>query len=163
MGPDGSDPVNLSNNPADDLFPSWSPDGSQIAFVSNRDDGQFLYLMDADGSNLHLLSQQNGSEWPDWSPDGEMITFTSDADIYIIPADGSTPAVNLTNSPKKDSQPVWSPDGRQIAWLINNGGDQWNAWIMNTDGSNVRQLTNDNRVTDIAWTVDGQLFFALAE
>lgn len=60
MAADGSNQVNLTNNPADDTDPVWSPDGSQIAFVSNRDNGegggQFIYVMDADGSNVRQLT-----------------------------------------------------------------------------------------------------------
>lgn len=161
MGPDGSDPVNLSNNPADDFDPSMSPDGSQIAFVSNRENGaeggQFIYIMNSDGSNVHQLTMENECNYPDWSNDGKVITYTHKGDIFIIKADGSGESVNLTNSPEEDVQSAISPDGNQIAWL--SGGDQnWNIFLMNTDGSNVRQLTYDGKIYEVLWTVDGRLF-----
>ena len=70
MAGDGSNLVNLSNNAADDFDPAWSPDGSQIAFVSNRENevpGQFIYVMNADGSNVNQLTLEDGSDLPDYS------------------------------------------------------------------------------------------------
>jgi ABC-type sugar transport system substrate-binding protein len=161
MGPDGKDPLNLTGNPGDDFDPSWSPDGSRIAFVSNRANeqggGQFIYVMNADGSGARQLNQENESKWPDWSHDGSRITYTAQGDIYVINADGSGQAINLTSSPEDDQQSTWSPDGSQIAWL--SGSDRnWNIFVMNADGSNVRRLTDDGKVADVQWTVDGQLF-----
>jgi ABC-type sugar transport system substrate-binding protein len=161
MGPEGKDPYNVSNDPGDDSDPSWSPDGTKIAFVSNRatdgEGGQFIYVVNADGSKVWQLSHDNGSRQPDWSNDGRMITYTANDDIFVIPADGSGPSVNLTNSPEKDMQSSWSPDNSQIVWLSGNDG-KWNIKTMDANGSNVQQITNDGKVTDVAWTVDGQLF-----
>ncbi len=161
MGPDGKDAVNLTNNPADDWDPSWSPDGKWIAFVSNRENGgeggQFIYVMDANGGNLRQLSLENDSEFPDWSHDGKRITYSAKGDIYIIPADGSGQSINLTNSPEIDVLSSWSPDDSQIAWLSGDEGNR-NIFVMNTDGSNARKITENGKVTDIEWTADGRLF-----
>ena len=161
MASDGSELVNLSNNPGADMDPSWSPDGNQIAFVSNRvndlDGGQFIYIMDADGTNVRQLSLENESQWPDWSPDGFWITYENKGDIFKIKADGSGASINLTHSPEQDIQPAWSPDGKNIAWLSGNEG-HWNIFLINQDGSDLRQLTADGRVTYVTWTIDGQIF-----
>lgn len=161
MGPDGKDPVNLSMNPAEDRNPAWSPEGNQIAFVSNRENeqggGRFIYVMNADGSGVRQLNTNPDSDFPNWSNDGRMITYTHMDDIFSMSADGSGESVNLTNSPEKDTQSAWSPDGSQIAWLSGEDGN-WNLFVMNADGSNKKQLTNDGRVYDATWTVDGQIF-----
>ncbi|NMC78284.1 MAG: hypothetical protein GYA59_02890, partial [Chloroflexi bacterium] len=161
MGPDGAGLVNLSNDPAEDRNPSWAPDGSQIAFVSNRENGeeggQFIYVMGADGRNVRPLTVENGSDWPSWSPDGSQIAYAAGGDIFVINADGSGSSTNLTNSEEKDIRPDWSPDSRQIVWLSGSEGN-WNIFVMNADGSNVRQLTEDGKVSDAVWTVDGQIF-----
>jgi ABC-type sugar transport system substrate-binding protein len=161
MASDGSELVNLTNDPGADSDPSWSPDGSQIAFVSNRENdaegGQFIYVMNVDGSNVRQLSVENESQWPDWSPDGIWITYENKGDIYKIKADGSGQPVNLTNNPEQDIQPAWSPDGTNIAWLSGSDG-HWNIFLINPDGSDLRQLTTDGKVTYVTWTIDGQIF-----
>ena len=161
MGPDGKDPYNISKDPGDDYEPSWSPEGSRIAFVSNRatdgESGQFIYVINADGSDVRQLSHENWSVQPDWSHDGRMIVYSGNDDIQIVPTDGSEPSVNLTNSPVKDWQPTWSPDGSKIAWLSGMDG-KWNIFVMNADGSHVLQLTDNGKAYDVIWTIDGEIF-----
>jgi TolB protein len=163
MGPDGSDQTNLTNEPADDRNPAWDPQGTRIAFVSNRETeegpGQYIFVMNADGSEVRQLTS-NGADSPNWSPDGAWITFSAFNDIFIIPADGSEEPRNLTNTPESnDFEPVWSPDGSRIAWLSGTPNDP-NAYlfVMNVDGSNVQQLTDSGNVSNVKWTVNGQLF-----
>ena len=75
---DGSDPRNLSHNPAFDGWPSWSPDGARIAFASNRRGNYKIFLMNADGSNVRLLADSEGrATEPRWSPDGTTVFFTN--------------------------------------------------------------------------------------
>lgn len=161
MEVDGSNPRNLSNNPADDFNPKWSPDGSQIAFVSNRENEndcmQCIYVMLADGSDVRLLVSDYYNDFPDWSPDGTRITYTSGDDIFVVKADGSGEPVNLTNNPEKDVRSAWSPDGQRIAWL---SGDDWkkNIFVMDEDGGNVLQLTDNGEVDGFRWTVESRIF-----
>lgn len=161
MAPDGSALVNVSNEPGEDVDPAWSPDASQIAFVSNRvndtEGGQFIYVMNADGSNVRQLTFENESNWPDWSADGNWITYESWGDIFIIKSDGTGQSINLTNTPEQDIQPAWSPDGKNIAWLSGNEGNR-NIFLINPNGSNFQQLTSDGKVTYVTWTIDGQIF-----
>ena len=86
----------LTDDPADDLLPAWSPDGTRIAFVSLRDGNAEIYQLEQDGSNLRRLTYNRTGDWrPAWSPDGHHILFTSDRngdnDIFRIraPAPGS--------------------------------------------------------------------------
>jgi ABC-type sugar transport system substrate-binding protein len=164
MDADGGHLRNLSNSEENDWEPAWSPDGSQIAFVSDRpteDGGLFIYVMNADGSGVRRLSAFPDSSHPDWSPDGSAVVFSArendNRDIYVMRADGSAPAVNLTNSPEQDTRPTWSPDGSLIAWLSGDEG-AWNIFVMNVDGSNAQQITNGGRLDGVDWTIDGQLF-----
>src|SRR3954447_16673824 len=92
----GTIQTNLTANQAGDLFPTWSPDGSKIAFASFRDLGnEEIYVMNADGTNQTRLTSSSGADAePSWSPDGSKIAFRSDRDgdfeIYTMNADGTS-------------------------------------------------------------------------
>jgi Tol biopolymer transport system component len=91
---DGGNVVRLTNNPASDDRPIWSPDGKRIAFVSDRDGNCEIYVMNADGSNQTRLTNNPARDvYPVWSPDGTRIMFVSNRDgafdIYSLGADGS--------------------------------------------------------------------------
>ena len=79
-----------------DGFPSWSPDGRRLVFVSNRDGNSEIYVMDTDGQNQTCLTCYDGWDgWsPSWSPDGSRLSFVSDRDgnseIYVMDADGES-------------------------------------------------------------------------
>lgn len=81
MNPDGTEWVNLTNDPARDVAPAWSPTGEHIIFSSDRDrfPGSWdLYLMDADGSNVRpVFDKSKNRSGGRWSPDGKQITYTS--------------------------------------------------------------------------------------
>src|SRR5262249_7886288 len=71
--------IRLTNNPAADEMPRWSPDGSKIAFQSNRDGKYEIYVMDVDGANVKRLTNNQANDTdPAWSPDGKKIAFQSD-------------------------------------------------------------------------------------
>ena len=160
MDPDGENPTNLSNNPANEWEPAISPDGSQIAFVSDRDNetggGQMIYVMNVDGSDVRQLTYEEFSSAPDWSHDGRLIAYNTDQ-IYVTKADGSGDPIRLTENDQINWHPVWSPDNSQIAWLSGWEG-AFDIFVMNADGSNVRQITDMQSANMVKWTADGRLF-----
>ena len=127
VNPDGTDPrgvnvQNLTNNSASDNAPSWSPDGTRIAFWSDRGSNRDIYVMNADGSGLARLTDDPGRDTsPTWSPDGQKIAFRSqrdgDSEIYVMDfvtdPDGFNPRgenlKNLTENSASDTNPRWSP------------------------------------------------------
>jgi len=114
MNADGSNQTRLTDNSDYDRLPSWSPDGSQIAFTSGRDGNYEIYTMNPDGSNQNNLTDNsfNDDFSPSWSPDGSQIAFHSyigiNSEIYIMDADGSN-QTRLTDNPEWDTSPAWSP------------------------------------------------------
>lgn len=101
---DGSNLTKLTNNNAEDWHPEVSPDGKQIAFMSNRDGKKEIYVMNIDGSNQKRLTSNEGDKWyPSWSPDGSKIIFASEGHVYMMNKDGSSIKKIIENG----SQPVW--------------------------------------------------------
>jgi len=111
----------LTNDPADDWDPNWSPDGSTIAFASRRTGDGHLFLMNADGSNQREIDLGPGIyDDPSFSPDGQWLAFTRRQkagalkELYVVHPDG-TGMRRLTNVNVNQSDPTWSPDSKLIA------------------------------------------------
>jgi len=153
MNTDGSGLVNLTNEPAEDWDPCFSPDRSKIAFASDRDGNLEIYIMHIGGKGLVNLTDNPDAVdiFPCFTPDGSKIAFTSNRDgndeIYIMNVDGSE-QVNLTNNDAGDLASSFSPDGSKIAFASKRDGMYFDVYIMNTDSSGLVNLTN-KMVTDI--------------
>jgi Tol biopolymer transport system component len=148
----------------DERYPSYSPDGTQIAFRGDLDlaepsGDEEIYVMNADGTDVRqLTSNADFDSAPSWSPDGKWIlferapagTFTpgteaQEKDIYVMRADG-TDVRRLTDSPGLDEGPEFSADGTKIAFSSARDGQQ-EIYVMDSDGANPRRLT-DNPARD---------------
>ena len=146
MDADGGNKRRLTDSDFAEWYPSWSPDGTRIAFTSSGamdTAGWYIYVVDTDGKNLRELGPESGW-YPAWSPDGTRIAFVSGRNafgnqIYVMDADGSNQQ-RLTEGLDGNRHPSWSPDGERIAFVSHKDGNP-EIYMMNADGGNKRRLT----------------------
>ena len=159
MHSDGSDPTRLTTDAALDGHPSFSPNGSQIAFMSDRDlaTAYDVFVMDADGLNATNLTNQAGFDGnPSWSPDGLKIAFqsdrTGDHEIHTMDPDGLN-VFQVTSGSVLADAPHWPPDGAKLVYSDGLPGD---IVVIRADGTDAMNLTNGAiSGQNAAWSPDG--------
>ena len=156
MAVNGSGLTRLTDSPGWDGEPSWSPDGSQIVFASDRAGGPAIYVMNADGSNQRALTDPSiASLTPSWSPDGQRIAYASTGpnapgeqavdtgfEIWAMNADGSNPQ-RLAGDPAGQAlYPSWGPKSDRLAYALQTGEEGVLLTQVLRDGATPRSFSD---------------------
>lgn len=182
MGADGSNVTDITDDQGFEFDPTWSPDGTKIAFASTSDvaASTTITLMNADGTGRVKMSPSNGGSdfHPSWSPDGTQIVFGGihyeDWGLFKVRADGTDERTLLFGVGTYAVDPAWSPDGSLIAFGGNVGdyGHPEGVFAMRSGGSGITKLAEVPQgwgISEIAWrpapppppeTASGVLAFA---
>ena len=138
----------LTDHAAEDGYPVWSPDGTHIAFHSNRDgDTHDIYTLRLSDRQTTRLTNSGANDWgQSWSPDGKKIAFISyrddvnKAEIYVMDSDGSNP-INISQSAANERDPAWAGNSTHIAFTSDSAGND-DIYVMLADGRDVQQITS---------------------
>lgn len=173
--PNGGNPK-LVASPSDansfDANPAWSPSGQLIVFTEYSNNGPSLWLVNADGTNRHLLFNENpdyGDDQGNWSPDGSRVIFRrcnftkyEACAIYTVKVNGTglnaiTKFHPNTTGNDFDVKPEFSPDGNTISFSsFNRGGVQNGIYLMGAHGTGIHLITpTDLGAVDADWAPDG--------
>ncbi len=150
----------LTTGDFDEYFPSWSPDGTQIAFVSNRDqnlDRTYNYdlfvvpIIGAASAPITLTSFKGADNdpsfqsYPVWSPDGKNLAYLQGGpvelfaygvrNLAVVGASGGTPKILTAGLDRNVSQPVWSRDGRSLSFTVEDDGARWLGRVPRNGGA----------------------------
>lgn len=160
---DGSGLRRLTDHPAADKNPAWSPDGKWLAFSSERTGRGDVYMMDPNGGSLRRLTDHPAYEGaPRFHPDGRSLFFEGErdgrAEIYRLPlSEGTTgPVERVTSSISRKLGPAPSPDGKKLAFM-ETGLIRWHVSILDLGSGEVRQVTGGGGSCRPAWSPDGAL------
>ncbi len=140
----------------EDQLPTWSPDGTEIIFLSRRSGQRAseLFVVSSTGGEARFIGH---GEYPTWGPDGQLVFKgweTTGIGLRLSPPD-LTDVQELTDD-DADTAPAVSPNGKQIAFMSRRDGD-WNIYVVNSDGTGLRQLTEDPADDGLpTWSPDGK-------
>jgi Tol biopolymer transport system component len=137
---------------SDDVNPTWSPDGAQIAYA-RYENNPGIYVIGADGQGQRPLTSSGHDDYPAWSSTGR-IAFVRSSSIWAINVDG-TDARQLTHG-HDDALPGWSPDGQRIVFSRGQA-----VWVMKADGTHLRRLVR--RASSGSWSPDGHRMLVATE
>jgi serine/threonine protein kinase len=160
----------LTFDPGDDLYPVWSPDGSRIAWASNREGVFSIYQKLASGlGNDELLLKMDDPVRPDsWSPDGRFIMFDRTAsatkgDIWVLPLYGDRKTFPFLQTPFNEGTGRLSPDGHFIAYVSDDQGRN-EVYVQTFPASGDKWQISNNGGSAASWRPDGrELFYVSAD
>jgi serine/threonine protein kinase len=161
-------PTRFTFDPAEDFAPIWSPDGTRIVFVSDREGNGNLYQKSASGAgNEELVLKTNERKWPgDWSRDGRFLVYTvlsqnTKHDLSILPMTGEKKPFPFVQSPANEDHGRFSPDGHFIAYSSDESG-RYEVYVQTFPVSGGKWLISRDGGAQPRWRKDGKEIFFIA-
>ena len=141
--------------------PAWSPDGRTIAFTEYTRGGirrLGVFAVRADGRGRHRLTLNRCDYDPAWSPSGRQVVLSRCGSLFVVQADGTRPR-RLTKPPagSQDEQPAWAPNRRLIAFVRIDDADRPGLYVIHSDGTGLRQLTDAGDERSPTWSPNSKL------
>jgi TolB protein len=147
------------------MWVSVSPTGKEIAVGKLVEGNREIFITEADGKNARRITFDPKEDFaPSWSPDGKTLLFSSKRDgtveIYSVNTDTTGLKRITTSGESRSYNPAWSPDGKQIVYYFEKGDHRDQVYVMNADGSEAHNITNDTLNNIFAgWTPDGKVIY----
>jgi TolB protein len=143
--------------------PSFSPDGTKIVYrCGDNDVNNAICIMNADGSEGRVLTDNHRNFDPVWSPDGSKIAFTKEgpyySHIYLINVDGTglMKAFPEPSEPERQQSPAWSPDGTKIAYSVDDASNQRHIYVRAAGGTgSAQRVTETGKDDNPSFSPDG--------
>jgi Tol biopolymer transport system component len=161
-------PARFTLDASEDFLPIWSPEGSRIVFVSDREGAGNLYQKSASGAgNAELLFKSNERKWPgDWSRDGRFIICTNLSqkaknDLWVLPMTGEQKPFSYLQTTYNEDHPRFSPDGRFVAYTSDESG-RWEVYVQTFPVSGGKWIVSTNGGAQPRWRRDGKEIFFMA-
>lgn len=153
----------LTHNDRDDVQPTWSPDGQQIAFVSSFEQQNHIYIMNMNGGEVRRLIDSEFSEFnPAWSPDGQQMTYERliymFSSVLMMTSLPTNETLFLTDGDSGSNTSTWSPDGQRVAFAAdpNELGIQ-NIYTVDIHNRAMNTLIrSEKNLGRPAWSPDGR-------
>jgi TolB protein len=140
------------------LAPSWSPDARRLVFASDRSGREEIYISDADGTNVSLLTadafgERNRRADPGFSPDGRLVAYSSEVggQRQILTINLRDQSVRQVTSDGRNNSPSWAPDGRHVVYSSTRGGNE-QLWVVDIETGRIRQLTRGTPARLADWS-----------
>lgn len=150
--------VALVANFIEDQLPTWTADGSEIVFLSRRtgDRKSLLYRVPSGEERVEAAILGEG-EYPSIAPNGRLVfRGWGNTASGLRVADTTLSGIESVTNAEEDTAPSLSPDGQQVVFMSRRGGNNWDVYIVNIDGSDIRRLTEDEASDGLPiWSPDG--------
>jgi Tol biopolymer transport system component len=158
-------PTRFTFDPASDLFPVWSPDGSRIVFASDRQGPRYLYQRSATGAGKEelLLKTDFNTYADDWSPDGRFIVYMvndpkTKVDMWVLPLFGDQKPFPFLQTEANERGARFSSDGRWIAYVSDESGIS-QVYVQSFPATGGKWQVSTNGGYHLAWRRDGKELF----